>query len=107
AESSLLSLDSLLTKNQVGATMLPDTIAPIEAPFDMPQLKKPVFKDFELSIIQTGARQNQLSTKQIQEAIDKVHEQGGGRVLIPAGDWNSGRIILKSNVNLHLEAGAN
>lgn len=106
-ESSLLNLDSLLTKNQVGATMLPDTIAPIEAPFDMPQLKKPVFKDFELSIIQTGARQNQLSTKQIQEAIDKVHEQGGGRVLIPAGDWNSGRIILKSNVNLHLEAGAN
>lgn len=106
-QGTAIALDSLLTKNQVGATVLPDTIAPIEAPFDMPQLKKPVFNDFELSITQTGARENHLSTKEIQQAIDKVHEQGGGRVVIPAGDWKSGRLILKSNVNLHLEADAN
>lgn len=106
-QSTLINLDSLLTINEVGATVLPDTIASIRAPFDMPQLKKPVFNDVELSIIQTGAKENHLSTKEIQLAIDKIHQQGGGKVIIPAGDWKSGRIILKSNVNLHLEAGAN
>lgn len=104
---STMNLDSLLTKNQVGAKVLPDTIAPIMAPFDMPQLKKPVFQDFELSIVQTGALENELSTKAIQKAIDQVHEHGGGKVIIPAGNWKSGRIILKSNVNLHLELDAN
>src|SRR5690606_22536277 len=97
----------LLTKNQVGAKVLPDTIAPIMAPFDMPQLKKPVFQDFELSIVQTGALENELSTKAIQKAIDQAHEHGGGKVIIPAGNWKSGRIILKSNVKLHLELDAN
>lgn len=105
--STITFLDSsLLTKNQVGAKALTDTIAPIKAPFDMPQLRKPVFNDVELSILETGARENYLSTKEIQLAIDKIHEQGGGRVIIPAGRWRSGRLILKSNVNLHLEADA-
>src|SRR5690606_29476253 len=85
---TITSLDgSLLTKNQVGARALADTIAPIKAPFYMPQLGKPVFNDVELSILETGARENYLSTKEIQLAIDKIHQQGGGRVIIPAGRW--------------------
>lgn len=102
-----VNLESLLTKDQVGAAVLPDTIASIKAPFDMPQLKKPVFADFELSITETGAKENKLSTQEIQAAIDQVHKRGGGKVVIPAGDWKSGRLMLKSNVNLHLEANAN
>ena len=44
-----------------------------------------------------------LNTKAIQAAIDKAHADGGGRVVIPAGTFLSGSIVLKSNVELHLE----
>ncbi len=44
-----------------------------------------------------------LNTKAIQTAIDKAHEQGGGRVVVPAGSFLSGSIVLKSGVELHLE----
>jgi polygalacturonase len=47
-----------------------------------------------------------LSTSAIQKAIDACYQNGGGRVLIPAGHYKTGTIILKSNVNLHLESGA-
>ncbi|GAA4949341.1 exopolygalacturonase PelB [Halioxenophilus aromaticivorans] len=40
-------------------------------------------------------------------AIDSASENGGGRVVIPAGNWTSaGPIHLKSNINLHLAEGA-
>ena len=42
----------------------------------------------------------------IQKAIDHCNENGGGRVVVPAGKYLSGTIILKSNVELHLENGA-
>ena len=41
----------------------------------------------------------------IQKAIDHCNENGGGRVVVPAGKYLSGTIILKSNVELHLETG--
>ena len=40
-------------------------------------------------------------------AIAACHQAGGGRVVIPAGDWYcAGPIVLLSNVNVHLNAGA-
>ncbi|TFW27141.1 glycoside hydrolase family 28 protein [Massilia horti] len=40
-------------------------------------------------------------------AIAACHKAGGGRVVIPAGDWYcAGPIVLLSNVNVHLKAGA-
>ncbi|MEI9904546.1 MAG: hypothetical protein WDN06_11630 [Asticcacaulis sp.] len=42
----------------------------------------------------------------INAAIDACTAAGGGRVVVPAGDWPTGPIVLKSRVNLHLEAGA-
>ncbi len=44
-----------------------------------------------------------LNTKAIQKAIDQAHQDGGGRVIIPAGRFLSGGIVLKSGVELHLE----
>lgn len=41
----------------------------------------------------------------IQQAIDAAHENGG-TVIVPAGNFLSGTIVLKSNIELHLEAGA-
>ncbi len=41
------------------------------------------------------------------QAIAACSKAGGGRVVVPAGDWLvNGPIHLKSNVNLHVEAGA-
>ena len=42
----------------------------------------------------------------IQKAIDQVHEAGGGTVIVPAGDFLTGPLELKSGVELHLEMGA-
>jgi polygalacturonase len=43
----------------------------------------------------------------ITAAIAACHKAGGGRVLIPAGNWLcAGPIVLLSNVNVHLAAGA-
>jgi polygalacturonase len=47
-----------------------------------------------------------LCTAVLQRCIDLCSEDSGGRVVIPAGNYKTGTIILKSNVHLHLEAGA-
>lgn len=46
------------------------------------------------------------SSKAIQLAIDMAHQNGGGMVYFPPGNYMSGTIVLKTNVRLHLEAGA-
>ncbi|MFA7421940.1 MAG: glycoside hydrolase family 28 protein [Melioribacteraceae bacterium] len=46
------------------------------------------------------------NSKFIQSAIDAAASSGGGKVIIPAGNFASGTIVLKSNVELHLELGA-
>lgn len=42
----------------------------------------------------------------IQQAIDECALAGGGRVIVPAGNYLCGTLELKSNVELHLEQGA-
>jgi len=91
---------------QVGAARLPHNITKVKAPFAMPDFKKPVFPALWLSITDKGAKQNIKSTKAIQAAIDEVSSKGGGTVSVPVGIWQTGRISLKSNVNLHLDDGA-
>lgn len=44
--------------------------------------------------------------KSIQRAVDKCAREGGGTVVIPSGEWRTGPIHLKSNVNLHMSDGA-
>ncbi|MDA3879401.1 MAG: hypothetical protein PF436_03345 [Prolixibacteraceae bacterium] len=47
-----------------------------------------------------------MNTQTIQAAIDKLSQKGGGIVLVPNGEWHTGRIILKDNINLHFADGA-
>ena len=47
-----------------------------------------------------------ICTNAINSAIATCHENGGGRVLVPVGVFKSGTIMMKSNVELHLEMGA-
>jgi len=47
-----------------------------------------------------------INTVAIQKAIDKAHEDGGGRVIIPEGIFLSGSVLLKSGVEIHLSENA-
>lgn len=40
----------------------------------------------------------------LQEAIDRLSAQGGGRLSLPAGTYRTGALWLKSGVELHLES---
>ena len=47
-----------------------------------------------------------LNTVAIQSAIDACSAGGGGRVVISAGSFVSGTLVMKDHVELHLERGA-
>lgn len=47
-----------------------------------------------------------LSTGAIQKAIDRCSEAGGGKVIVPAGKFKTGTIVLKDNVWLEVSLGA-
>lgn len=74
----------------------------------LPVVIAPKFKKDTVSIIKYGAVAdgNTLNTKSINAAIDAMHKKGGGVVLVPAGLWLTGPIVLKSNINLHLANGS-
>lgn len=59
----------------------------------------------EYNIIDFGAVPDgkTLNTVAIQSAIDQAHEAGGGTVVVPAGRFLSGTILMKSGVEIHLE----
>lgn len=61
-----------------------------------------------ICITKTGAKEGsgRDNARAIQKAIDKVSKAGGGTVTVPAGDFVTGPIELKSGVELHLEMGA-
>lgn len=63
-----------------------------------------IAKDYNIK--EFGAKEGKLSTNSIQKAINKCHQNGGGRVVIPSGIFSTGTIFLKSFVNLHFEPGA-
>ena len=46
------------------------------------------------------------STAFIQKAIDACESAGGGKVVVPAGNFVTGTLYLKDNVELHLESGS-
>ena len=74
----------------------------------LPVIKSPVFKKDTVSIKKHGAVAdgNTLNTKSINAAIDALSKKGGGVVVVPAGLWLTGPVVLKNNINLHLAIGA-
>lgn len=60
------------------------------------------------NILDFGAKSDgkSINTKAINAAVNKCFQSGGGTVLVPAGSFITGCIVLKSHVDLHLEAGA-
>ena len=61
-----------------------------------------------VNILETGAIADgsTVSTAAIQRAIDLCSQRGGGTVFIPAGEFISGTLWMRSNITLHLDSGA-
>lgn len=79
-----------------------------EPPFPMPKLVAPVFPQVDFNITNYGAVPDgkTKNTVAFAKAISACNKVGGGRVIVPAGTWFTGPIIMQSHVNLHLEKGA-
>jgi DNA sulfur modification protein DndE len=76
--------------------------------YELPKSIEPTFRKETLNIANLGAKADgqTLNTAVINQAIERLSEAGGGTVVIPRGLWLTAPIVLKSNINLHLEAGA-
>ncbi|ANE49712.1 glycoside hydrolase [Flavisolibacter tropicus] len=74
----------------------------------LPTIQSVTFRKDTVSIIRFGAKPDglTLNTKSINDAIEVCNKKGGGVVLIPTGYWLTGPLVLKSNVNLHLQKNA-
>ncbi|MCK0146017.1 glycosyl hydrolase family 28 protein [Arenibacter sp. F26102] len=61
----------------------------------------------DFNILDFGAKQESMNNAPaIQAAIDSCTSNGGGRVVIPAGNFVTGTLIMKDNVELHVSNGA-
>ena len=71
-------------------------------------VKTPSFNNKNYPITDFGAKADggYDNTKAFQDAIQTCSKNGGGIVLVPSGKYFTGPIQLESNVNLHLEEGA-
>ena len=68
------------------------------------QIKTPKFAAREFLITKYGAIGDgkTLNTEAFKKAIETCNKSGGGRVIVPLGNFLTGAIYLKSNVELHL-----
>jgi unsaturated rhamnogalacturonyl hydrolase len=72
------------------------------------RIKAPVFPNREFLITKFGAAAGgeKDCTEAIRDAITEAHKAGGGRVIVPEGEFLTGPIHLRSNVELHLAKGS-
>jgi unsaturated rhamnogalacturonyl hydrolase len=91
----------------------PATVKPLivsgwaRVPVILSRIKAPVFPARQFPITDFGAAAGHADcTEAIRKAIDACAQAGGGRVVVPAGEFLTGPIHLTSNVELHLDRGA-
>nr|WP_262916461.1 glycoside hydrolase family 28 protein [Flavobacterium pectinovorum] len=83
-----------------------------EALKEMEQIKKlivaPTFKNKKFFVTDFGAKGDGITknTEAFKKAIDACNAVGGGKVVVPAGNFLTGPIYLKSNVNFYVSEGA-
>jgi len=75
-----------------------------QVPEILKKIVAPKFPDKVFDITKYGAVADgkTLSTKAFEKAIAACNKKGGGIVEVPAGEYLTGAIHLKSNVNLHI-----
>lgn len=90
-------------KKEVLETPAPDPADKIISSIVIPKFPEKDFKIMDYGANGNGETDN---SEAIKNAIVACNEAGGGKVIIPKGRFLTGPIHLKSNVNLHLEEGA-
>ena len=72
------------------------------------RIKAPQFPDREFNVVTFGAKGDGVTdcSAAFVQAIEACAKSGGGKVLVPKGEFLSGPIVLLSDVNLHLAEGA-
>ena len=79
-----------------------------EAPFEFAPLEMFEFPDRDFPITKYGAKpaDTKANMAAFTKAMAACNKAGGGRVVVPAGEWHTGPIHFLSNCNLHLSEGA-
>jgi polygalacturonase len=79
-----------------------------DVPAILARIRPPVFPERDFDITKYGAVGDGAvdCSHAIREAIAACSQAGGGRVLVPTGDFLTGAVHLRSGVNLHLSANA-
>jgi polygalacturonase len=72
------------------------------------RIQPPVFpmRDFDITTYGAVGGGAQDCSEAIRRAIRACSQAGGGRVIVPAGDFLTGAVHLRSNVNFHISEGA-
>lgn len=70
------------------------------------RIQPPRIPRVDFPIARYGAKAGTDVSNAIRQAIDACHRKGGGRVVVPAGEYFTGPIHLKSRVELHVAVGA-
>lgn len=76
-----------------------------EADRILADVRPPVFPAVDFPITSYGAVESDAGPG-IAAAIQACHDSGGGRVVVPPGNWRTGKIHLLSYVELHVSEGA-
>jgi polygalacturonase len=94
----------------VGGALVPTNGNPAADPVVaiLGQVRQPTFPRRSFDLTDFGAVGDGATdcTAAFRAAIERCHRSGGGRVLVPPGDFLTGAIHLRGNVNLHVSDGA-
>ncbi len=101
-----LSLAGALVLPEFPALFFVEPDAWAQVPQILRRIKPSVFAKRDFAINKFGAVAGSDCTEAFRKAIAACNQAGGGRVVVPPGEWLTGAINLLSNVNLHVSAGA-
>ena len=103
----LIICAALLCAATVSAQQYTTVEAP-EAPFAFEPLEMHVFPDRDFPITKYGAKPGDVkaTTAAFAKAMAACNKAGGGRVVVPAGEWLTGPVHFRSGCNLYLSEGA-
>ncbi len=84
------------------------TITAPEAPFEFAPLVMHIFPEKDFPITKYGAKANdaEATGKAFRKAMKACNQAGGGRVVVPAGEWLTGPVHFMTGCLLYLEEGA-
>lgn len=79
-----------------------------DLPFSMPRVELPKIPNRQVKLTDFGGIGDgkTLNTDAFDKALTHLAKKGGGMLVVPFGVWYTGPIVLRSNINLHLEKGA-